>query len=285
MYSFLMGGSGWEPHHDTLLASRYYGARDSHLKAQFALVGGVAPPALLALPTLFMPEVDNQKEQIAHIGTVTSAKTYDGELHLEYVFDPSIRPISVAKIVDLAPQLDIETGGFSLTHTHWQVKNVDLFRVLLRSEATKAPAPTVFALDYEHRDPNLIGVMMPFDAAFNGVYAAIQTGATEAGFRCKRADDLWLHHQIMQTIVSLICQSGMVIADCTGRNPNVFYEAGIAHALGRDVILISQSMNDVPFDLRHLAVITYFPNTQGLQELADKLKERIPAVAERRRRA
>jgi hypothetical protein len=88
----------------------------------------------------------------------------------------------------------------------------------------------------------------------------------------------------MQTIVSLICQSGLVIADCTGRNPNVFYEAGIAHTLGRDVILIAQNLNDVPFDLRALAIITYLPNAQGLQELTAKLKDRIPAVAEQRRR-
>jgi hypothetical protein len=50
------------------------------------------------------------------------------------------------------------------------------------------------------------------------------------------------------------------------------------------VILIAQNLNDVPFDLRALAIITYLPNAQGLQELTAKLKDRIPAVAEQRRR-
>jgi hypothetical protein len=184
----------------------------------------------------------------------------------------------------LAAQLDISTEGYMLQHTHWSVEKADLFRVLFRNQATKGPAPSVFQLDYEYRDPKLIGVMMPFDVAFDGVYAAIQAAVTGAGFRCNRADDLWVDHKIMQTIVSLICQSGLVIADCTGRNPNVFYEAGIAHTLGRDVILIAQNLNDVPFDLRALAIITYLPNAQGLQELTAKLKDRIPAVAEQRRR-
>ena len=42
-----------------------------------------------------------------------------------------------------------------------------------------------------------------------------------------------------------------MICEITGRNPDVFDEAGIAHTLGREVILIIQSDNDVPFDLRH----------------------------------
>jgi hypothetical protein len=60
---------------------------------------------------------------------------------------------------------------------------------------------------------------------------------------------------VIQTIVSLICQSGIIIADCSGRNANVFYEAGIAHMLGKDVILIAQSMADIPFDLQHLSIL------------------------------
>lgn len=278
-----MKAGGWKESGDTLPLGRYYGLRDSQLKAQYDFVGGVAPPALLALPALFMPEVDDQEVQLARVGTVTSA-TRGVELRLEYVFDTSIPPIPAGKIVELASELDIPTKGYALTETHWSVKQVDLFRVLMRSEAARSPSPTLFQLDYEHRDPALIGVMMPFAAEFSGVYSAIQAAASAAGFRCKRADDLWVHPQIMQTIVSLICQSGLVIADCTSRNPNVFYEAGIAHTLGRDVILIAQSMNDVPFDLRHLSVLVYLPNDQGLQELSHRLKDRIEAVAQRRRR-
>ncbi len=83
---------------------------------------------------------------------------------------------------------------------------------------------------------------------------------------------------IIQDIVSLIDGSRIVIADCTSRNPNVFYEIGISHALGRDVILITQNIDDIPFDLRHLRVITYLNNGEGLTELSEKIKKRISQI-------
>ena len=49
----------------------------------------------------------------------------------------------------------------------------------------------------------------------------------------------------------------MMLADLTGKNANVLYELGLAHAIDKPVVLLSQSMDDVPFDLRALRVITY----------------------------
>jgi len=61
-----------------------------------------------------------------------------------------------------------------------------------------------------------------------------------------RRDDKWLCH--VRNLISRNVDNE--IADCTGRNPNVFYEIGIAHTLGRNVVMITEA--DVPFDLRHL---------------------------------
>jgi hypothetical protein len=277
LYNYLMSAGGWEPHRDTISPSRFnVGAQHP----QFEFVDGVAPPALLALPALFMPEVDETKNQTARVVTITSARIRNRLIHLEYSIDAMIPPISVGKIVQLANELDIATGGFALQHTHWTVRDADLFRVLLRNEVTKAPQPTVFKLNYDNRDENLVGVMMPFEAGFTPVYKAIKAATTAAGFQCKRADDIWRHPQVMQTIVSLICEAGIVVVDCSNRNPNVFYEAGIAHTLGRDVILLAQRIDDVPFDLRHLHIVDYLPNKQGLKELTKKLKDRIEAVSQ-----
>jgi len=55
---------------------------------------------------------------------------------------------------------------------------------------------------------------------------------------------------IMQQIWVYILNARVLIAELTGKNPNVFYELGLAHAQGKDVILLTQSINDVPFDLR-----------------------------------
>src|ERR1043166_4270305 len=97
-----------------------------------------------------------------------------------------------------------------------------------------------------------MSVMMPLNAEFDNVYAALRRIAEAVGLRCRRADDIWENPAVIQDVVSLIDRSRAVICDCTGRNPNVFYEIGIAHTLGRKVILITQNPADIPFDLRHL---------------------------------
>ena len=84
---------------------------------------------------------------------------------------------------------------------------------------------------------------------------------------------------MIQDVVSLIDRSSVVICDCSGRNPNVFYEIGIAHTLGREVILITQSAEDIPFDLRHLRYVSYLNNGEGLAQLATKLQTRFETLA------
>jgi hypothetical protein len=76
----------------------------------------------------------------------------------------------------------------------------------------------------------------------------------------------------------LINRSGMVICDCADKNPSIFYEAGIAHTLGREVILIAQSKNDIPFDLGHLRYLTYEEDANGREQLAEHLKQRIQTL-------
>ena len=120
--------------------------------------------------------------------------------------------------------------------------------------------------------------MMPFDAGFNEVYGSSQQAAACAGLRCRRADDIWENAAIIQDVVALIDRSRIVVCDCTGRNPNVFYEAGIAHTLGREVILITQNEQDIPFDLRHLRYIRYLNNAEGRAALATALQARMQTI-------
>lgn len=82
----------------------------------------------------------------------------------------------------------------------------------------------------------------------------------------------------MQDIANLIARSRVVISDLSGKNPNVFYETGIAHTLGRDVIQITQSAEDVPFDLRHLRFINYLPNGEGLEDLKIQVTRRLKGL-------
>ena len=72
-----------------------------------------------------------------------------------------------------------------------------------------------------------------------------------------------------------------MVCDLTRRNANVFYEAGIAHALGREVVLVTQSPDDVPFDLKHLRYIVYLNNTEGLAKLRSDLFSRLSTLMAR----
>jgi len=275
-----MSGSGWAPNKDTISAGRFYPIHD-----RFKLKDGKVPPALLELPALLIPEINSSAaDQGARIAKLHSAELDDGVLNLAYTIDPDFTPIPTDKIVEWAKELRIDTQGYWLNHTHWTVNDADLFEVLYRKKAALGPQPEVFKLDHE-RDSDLIGVMMPFDAGFSDVYRAIKKGVEDEGSNCERADNLWTDHKIIQTIVTLICQADMIIADCSKRNPNVFYEAGIAHTLGKDVVLLAQDIeHDIPFDLRHLSVIKYLNNAEGLDTLSKAITKRIQDIKRSRRR-
>jgi len=79
----------------------------------------------------------------------------------------------------------------------------------------------------------------------------------------------------MLLIWEQVLRADLIIADLTGRNPNVFYELGYAHALHKNSILITQSIEDVPFDLRHRQMIRYAATPKGYQALKESLKNYI----------
>jgi len=99
---------------------------------------------------------------------------------------------------------------------------------------------------------------MPFKQPFDAYYAEIFRPALEsAGYAVGRADDLYGPRPIMLDVQESILRADLLLCEMSGRNPNVFYELGLAHAIGKPVILVSRDEEDIPFDLRHLRVLTY----------------------------
>lgn len=135
--------------------------------------------------------------------------------------------------------------------------------------------PTVFEVPPDGPGLNLLSVMMPFSPNLRPVYDCIAQVAGFHQMECKRADDIWEHTTVIQDIFSLIYRSYIVVCDFTQRNPNVFYEAGIAHTLGKHVIPIAQNIEDIPFDLRHHRTLHYLNNQEGRKSMQDTLSERI----------
>jgi hypothetical protein len=123
-----------------------------------------------------------------------------------------------------------------------------------------------------------IFVLMPFKPELQPVYDDhIKTACIKVGLSCRRADDFFRVGQIMNDIWAAISLANWIIADCTGRNPNVFYEMAIAHTLGKRVILITQDENDVPFDIRHIRFFKYEFTPRGMKKLEEVLVATLKA--------
>lgn len=117
-------------------------------------------------------------------------------------------------------------------------------------------------------------VLMPFSKEFDDTYKlGIKAACEEAGMYCERVDEQHFDGTVLSRIYNQIATSNLIIADMTGRNPNVFYEVGYAHALNKRVILLTQREEDIPFDLKLYPHIVYGSSISNLKdELAKRLK-------------
>lgn len=278
LFNLLVKFSPWGDGRDTMSLGRIFEYTEQTVIDRLRPKNQLDLIALSALPTLFVEETSGQGNQFARVGTITRARVAGQNVALDYTYDLSIPPISNRTLMDVAADFDIE--DFQFHRTHWSVKDVDLFRALLRNSQPKRLRPRVFHLaEPENIEAKLVSAMMPFHPSFDGVYATLKHSAEAVGLRCRRADDIWENPAVIQDVVSLIDRSSIVICDCTGRNPNVFYEIGIAHTLGREVILITQADSDIPFDLRHLRYVSYLNNGEGLDALSARLQPRLADLA------
>ena len=111
-------------------------------------------------------------------------------------------------------------------------------------------------------------VLMRFNKKFDDVYQlGIKEACAKAGAYCERVDEQIYHETILDRVYNQIARADFLIADMTERNPNVFYEVGYAHALGKPTILLTLKADDIPFDLKH------FPHIVYQNRIADLLKD------------
>ena len=131
-------------------------------------------------------------------------------------------------------------------------------------------------------EKNICFVIMPFRGWFNTYYKDIYKPSIEkAGLIPVRADDIFRPGIIVKDIWELTKASKIILADLTGQNPNVFYELGLAHAIAKPVILVTETLDDIPFDLQALRVIDYDKNQPNWNNiLQDKITQSITEIIE-----
>jgi hypothetical protein len=124
-----------------------------------------------------------------------------------------------------------------------------------------------------------IFVLMPFSHEFEPVYREhICKVAKKLNLSVARADDFFTSNNVMSDVWSGICGAGIIVAECTGRNPNVFYEIGIAHTVGKPVILITRNSSDIPADIYHIKYINYDYTPPGMKQFEDSLAKTIQSA-------
>jgi hypothetical protein len=276
MFNLIMRSSDWDSGRESMPLGRLFEYTEKHIAAQFWQDTNLLLDRLSALPCLFMNE--GTQNELAHVGQINRARIVGQEISFEFSIDPDVPALANDMLYANRLALNMR-HDFEFSRNHWAVKEVDLYRFLLRTVRPRRQRPTVFQItEHENVEPALASAMMPFDAGFNEVYESIRHAADNVGLRCRRADDIWENAAIIQDVVALIDRSRIVVCDCTGRNPNVFYEVGIAHTLGREVILITQNDSDIPFDLRHLRYVHYHNNGEGRAALSASLHARMQTI-------
>lgn len=135
-----------------------------------------------------------------------------------------------------------------------------------------------FKENKEQLDNGFCFAIMPFSAESNLIFNTVSNSLSEVGMRTIRADKIYSTQPIMVSIMQSINRAEVVIADLTGKNPNVLYELGMAHVLKDNVILLAQDIRDVPFDLTHLRVILYERGKEGALKLRSDLIETLRAI-------
>ena len=121
-------------------------------------------------------------------------------------------------------------------------------------------------------------LIMPFATELDFVHGVIADVVSSFAIHCIRADEVYLSRPVMEDVKQMIAGADLVICDFTGRNPNVYYEAGLADAWRKDWIVLSQTSEDMTFDVRHIRSIRY-SNTMGADiRLRDELAQALRAL-------
>jgi hypothetical protein len=169
---------------------------------------------------------------------------------------------------------------FQRDHTGWQELNHLVVeggdsKVALVSDDQSSYGVNQFrfiknlGIDYQviEEKEDKVFLITPFHDAYRQEHLAIKEACGMLGLACVRGDEVFKEGNILKHIVEQILSARYVIANLNGRNPNVYYEVGIAQCLGKSVVLVSSGFEEIPFDLQSQRILTFV----DLKELKAKL--------------
>ena len=179
------------------------------------------------------------------------------------------RPVGMIKETGLSSTIRDAFGGISLDEVAMisrHAKGMAIAPIFGRPK----PLPADQQID--------IFVLMPFKTKLEAIYSKhMKKMAQELGLRILRADEIFSPKPFMEKVWDGICAAQIILADCTEKNPNVFYEIGMTHTVGKKVVLITRSDKDIPSDIKHFDYIHYNYDPEGVETLIERLRQFLNA--------
>lgn len=147
---------------------------------------------------------------------------------------------------------------------------------------SKLPVTTTATdASYPQRPLKSCFVIMPFHKELDEFLYVVRTALEEISIEAIRADSKVSNRPILATIQESIASSDFIVAGISDRNPNVMYELGFAHAIGKPVILLARNTRDIVFDISTYRVILYSIKTiEGRNRLKDTLQQTVQTLNE-----
>lgn len=125
-------------------------------------------------------------------------------------------------------------------------------------------------------EPDLCFVLMEFQPPYTDIYDHLIKPTVEGeSFRCLKSDDIFTTTSVIEDIWANINKAALIIAEISSNNPNVMYELGICHTVGKNVMLITQYPDKIPFNFRHMRCYPYKNDIPGSDELKRNIKSVI----------
>ena len=93
-------------------------------------------------------------------------------------------------------------------------------------------------------------LLAPINSRFAEQVTTIKEACGDIGIVCETADEEFISGPILSVIIKKMLSANLVIAIIDGRNPNVFYELGLAHAFGKTTVMITGASESIPFDIQ-----------------------------------
>jgi len=203
---------------------------------------------------------------------IVGEATSDGNEVNKFLKSPKFKNSQKAKLVDgyeFMSKMNPESTFLKVTDYFFRVQEIIGFSI---SDIFYRGEPIWGEVDDDLKTQ--VFVIMPFSKDLRPIYDDhILKVCRKIGYSCLRVDDSLATRQIMNNIWSYIYNADVIICDCTGCNPNVFYELGIAHGIGKNVICITQNKNDIPFDIQSIQYLKYEYTPRAMTKFEEKLEQ------------